>query len=320
MLLGGLFRAEFAIEHCDVQRQPGPQQPSPVAGSVHDAADAGFSFQSTYTWAKAMQIPGSGYTDPLQRNLDRRRGQEAPHSFRMNGTIELPIGPNKLLFANSSGWIARVIERWQTSFILNLESGSPADITGAGTMRYANGRYVATQSFQIPEGHVEWGASNGNQGRFYGDQYISVVDPQCTDRPGCPNRQPRLCLCQRQLHPQCTGGPGSGGNAGFLSPGSERSVFNRREYAGKSQAWGTGHTGTTHAVRWGAFSLDANAQKTFKLTESKQLSLRIDSTNILNHPQVAIPNFNVASTTAVFGAITGKTGTRTFQGQVRLSF
>ena len=129
---------------------------------------AGFSFQSTYTWAKAMQIPGAGYSDPLQRNLDRRRGQEAPHSFRMNGQIELPIGPNKLLFGNTSGWIARAIEGWKTSFILNLESGSPADITGAGTMRYANGRYVATGPFPDSGRTGRMGRFQRKPGRFYG--------------------------------------------------------------------------------------------------------------------------------------------------------
>ena len=43
----------------------------------------------------------------------------------MNGTIELPIGPNKLLFGNTTGWVARLLERWQTSFIFNGASGTP---------------------------------------------------------------------------------------------------------------------------------------------------------------------------------------------------
>jgi hypothetical protein len=72
---------------------------------------------------------------------------------------------------------------------------------------------------------------------------------------------------------------------------------------------------------WGQFSFDANAQKTFRLTESKQLSIRIDATNVLNHPQPAIPNFGPDN----FGTITGfqgnaKTGSRVFQAQARLTF
>lgn len=281
--------------------------------------NGGFSFQSTYTWAKAMQIPGSGYSDPLQRNLDRRRGQEAPHSFRMNGTIELPFGPNKLLFGNSSGWIARAIEKWKTSFILNLESGSPADIVGAGTMRYANGRYVATGYFQIPEGHVEWGASNGNQGRFYGDTYLRVNDPQCSDSTRVAQVDSRgyafasgNCTLVALAARAPAGTPGSY----LLDPADPSSSVVNMLINPRPGELGT--LGPRTLDRWGAFSLDANAQKTFTITESKQLSLRIDANNILNHPQVAIPNTNVGVGT--FGSIVGKTGGRTVQGQLRVTF
>ena len=72
----------------------------------------------------------------------------------------------------------------------------------------------------------------------------------------------------------------------------------------------------------GQFSLDANIQKRFRLTESKQLSLRIDTTNVLNHPTPGVPNYFVGG--GIFGEMgqitTGKSGGRTFQGQVRLTF
>ena len=79
-----------------------------------------------------MQLAGTGYTDPLMPGpRSPVRGVDNLHSLRMNGTIELPIGPNKLLFANTSGWVARAIERWQTSFILNMATGQPSSIGGA---------------------------------------------------------------------------------------------------------------------------------------------------------------------------------------------
>ena len=51
------------------------------------------------------------------------------------------------------------------------------------------------------------------------------------------------------------------------------------------------------------------------------LSIRVDATNVLNHPQPAIPNFGPTN----FGTITGaggnaKTGSRVFQAQARLTF
>ena len=92
--------------------------------------------------------------------------------------VELPIGPNKLFFANSSGWVARLIERWQTSFILNMSTGQPSSITGAGTMRYANARYVATLDWKKPEGQAEWNGPNGNTGTYFGtDNFYTARDP-----------------------------------------------------------------------------------------------------------------------------------------------
>ena len=74
---------------------------------------------------------------------------------------------------------------------------------------------------------------------------------------------------------------------------------------------------------WGQFSLDANISKSFRLSESKLITMRVDTTNVLNHPQPAIPNYTVG--TGTFGAITSgifpaKSGSRVFQGQLRFSF
>ena len=87
-----------------------------------------------------------------------------------------------------------------------------------------------------------------------------------------------------------------------------------------------GTFGARQLDSWGQVFLDANVQKSFRLTESKQLSIRIDSTNIMNHPQLATPNFTVGGT--AFGQIANKGNAifgggpvqRTFQGQLRLTF
>src|SRR5262249_6515017 len=46
-------------------------------------------------------------------------------AFRNSGTVELPFGPGKLLFNQSSGILARVFERWQISPIVSFTSGAP---------------------------------------------------------------------------------------------------------------------------------------------------------------------------------------------------
>jgi hypothetical protein len=278
---------------------------------------AGMSFQSTYSWAKSMQVGGT-FTDPLMRDLDRQRGQEGPHSFRVNGTFELPIGPNKILMGNSSGWVARLLERWQTSFILNMASGSPANITGAGNMRYANGRFVATQYWENPKGHVEWDGPGNNSGTFFGlNKYIGVPDPQCSDPAHVVQVDSRGYNFATNCGLDALAMRVPAGTAGAyeLTPGDPASSVVNMLINPMPGQFGT--LGFKTLDYWGQFNFDANAQKTFRLTESKQLTIRVDATNVLNHPQPAIPTFGPNN----FGLITGdKTGARVFQGQARLTF
>ena len=294
---------------------------------------AGFSVQTTYSYAKTMLVGsgggsglvdagsfnGAAYTDPAQRNLDRMRGPEPLHSLRSNGTFELPIGPNKLLFSNTSGWLARVIERWQTSFIVNLATGQPVSIGGAGTMRYGNPRYVVASSlFEIPKGEVKWDGPGNNTGRYFSDQFLSQVDPQCADTTQVAASLRGFCTLQSLYMKAPSGTPG----ATTTSDGILRVPVLVNPRPGE-----IGTLGHRTLDSFGTFFLDGNVQKSFRISESKTLSLRVDATNILNHPQPAGPNFTVGGTP--FGQIASKGPTifgqatpvqRNFQAQIRLSF
>jgi hypothetical protein len=252
----------------------------------------GISIQSTYSFAKSMQLQGSGYTDPRNRNLDYQRGREGPHSIRMNGTIELPIGPNKLILGSSSGLLARLIERWQTSFIFNAATGSPADITGAGTMRYGNGKMVvASPLWKIPRGSVEWGRANNTQGSFYGNPspYVSLLDPQCasslvaaTDTMGT-NLQTSCSLDSLGLIVPA-------GTAGAITLGNGNSAVYGLV---NPQPGEIGTLGAKTLSYYGQWNLNMNASKNFRISESKNLQIRIDTTNVLNHPVPNIPSFSI---------------------------
>ena len=100
----------------------------------------GSSLQATYTYSKLLT---DWYTntvvDPRNRQADYSEDYASvPYEIRANGTFELPIGPNKLLFANSSGWVARLLERWQSSIVFNYGSGQPRDTFTAQKL-YAGG-------------------------------------------------------------------------------------------------------------------------------------------------------------------------------------
>jgi hypothetical protein len=69
----------------------------------------------------------------------------------------------------------------------------------------------------------------------------------------------------------------------------------------------------------GTWRFDANLSKSFRISESKTLQLRVDTLNVLNHPQPNNPNLSITGN-APFGQITSKSGQRSFQGQLRLTF
>jgi hypothetical protein len=292
----------------------------------------GFTVQTTYSWSKSMQLGGgtgpgianpgttggSAYTDPLNRNLDRMRGIESLHSLLTNGTVALPFGPNKLFFGSTSGWVARVIEGWQSSFILNMATGQPVSISGAATTRYGNPRYVvASTLWDNPKGQAKWDGPGGATGTFFGNDYVAQKDPQCSDTTQVAASLFGFCTLNSLAKRVPAGTPGaitlSDGTTGVNvlvnpKPGEIGTLGNRSE------------------TSFGTVFLDGNIQKTFKLTESKSLSIRVDATNILNHPQLNVPNFTVGGTP--FGQIAGKGAAtfagppvqRNFQGQVRFTF
>jgi hypothetical protein len=67
-------------------------------------------------------------------------------------------------------------------------------------------------------------------------------------------------------------------------------------------------------------NLDANLSKTFRIDESKSLQIRVDATNILNHPNWNEPTLNIQSSN--FSRTTGKggPGNRVLQAQARVTF
>ena len=163
-----------------------------------------------------------------------------------------------------------------------------------------------TSDWKLPHGHAAWNGPNGT-GTYYGTNYVNQRDPQCLD----------TSVVAASLSGVCTLSALAVNNGGTLvnvlvnpKPGE------------------IGNLGNRTLDGPGIFYLDGNLSKTFRITETKQLSIRLDATNILNHPQLMAPNFTVG-TPAAFGNIAGKGTTifgqatpvqRNFQGQLRLTF
>ena len=276
---------------------------------------AGLNFQATYSWAKSMELQDDDWTDPLNRDADYRlASNHIPHDFRMNGTFELPIGPNRLLFGNSSGPIARIIEGWRMSWTYNIRSGSPATIE-AQDMLYNDGTPDVVGPWNVRGGKVIWGQDIGAAnlgGTYFGPvgTYQVVTDPQCA--PG--GILDYTDAMNFSIRGECASGlsaiADSSGRILLQNPlPGRRGTLGQRTITGP-RVW----------------RLDGSMSKTFRISESKQVQLRFDATNVLNHPDPfvatgnnATPEYDINSDN--FGTI-GEKGTqrRSFQGQLRFSF
>src|SRR4029434_3921725 len=306
----------------------------------------GISSETTYTWSKLLGDMPGGWNDPLHRRLDYTMPfQNATHDFRFNSVLELPIGPNKFLLGNSSGWLARVVERWQTGLIFNWASGNPRTVP-AGATTYAGGqntldvgqrRAMIVSPLYNPSmsGHVQW---KGDSGLYYGDNWVRVVDPQCqvmnvTDSMGYNLFTDNCC----DVHEAAL----------THSMGYNLFTDNRCDLSALALKNGDGTTGPillqnplpgqmgNHPLSLsenGKWRFDANLSKTFRISESKSVQIRFDAVNVLNHPDLTqvepltVVLGNINADTQEFGRILTKQGLgagsapRSFNGSIRINF
>src|SRR5262249_38077286 len=122
------------------------------------------------------------YTTPVNRHADYSLQTDTRvHDFRTNGTFALPIGPDKLFFGKTSGTVARLIEGWQTGWIVNLNTGAPMTIT-ANTSLDENGRPDIVGPFPIKDAHVTFNGTAAAKGSYWKPgTFGTVKDPQCVN-------------------------------------------------------------------------------------------------------------------------------------------
>jgi hypothetical protein len=213
------------------------------------------------------------------------------HDFRTNGTYVLPIGPDKLLFGKTHGWVARTIEGWQTSFIANMTSGRPVNVTGGNTL-YANGVPDVVGAFPTKSfGQMQW---NGAAGNYFGNRFNQVRDPQCAQ-------------VAAELTPYCT--------LQAVTDAKTGQIVLQNARPGRR-----GNLGLTTMELPGTWALDAALTKAIKISETKRFQLRMDATDVLNHPDMGTPTLDMNATNP-FGSVQAKgTQHRQFKAQLRLDF
>jgi hypothetical protein len=274
----------------------------------------GLSMTGTYTWSRLLSLAASGHTDMRDRAADYMLGtNHITHDLRLNGTFELPIGPNKLLLSNSSGWLARLVERWQASFIFNGFSGRPVSITGTQTMWNGSNPDVVGP-WNVRSGHTEWGrtvSATQTGGAFFGipSPFAKVQDPQCA--PGGPLDRTDL------MGTNLTADPTSYCTLDALADASTGQILLQNAKPGTRGTLGS----NTFQTR-GVWSFDGAMSKAFQLTETIAAQIRVDATNILNHPIPNDPTLSINSNEP-FGNQNGKSqfsNPRAFRATLRVTF
>jgi hypothetical protein len=102
----------------------------------------GLSFQGSYVWSKSLANgPTNSSTSVAQattlRNLSIDKvasGFDFRHAIKTNWIYELPFGPGRH-FAGSGGnpIVRKVLEGWETTGVIRVQSGAPFFINGLGT-------------------------------------------------------------------------------------------------------------------------------------------------------------------------------------------
>jgi hypothetical protein len=286
-----------------------------LQGQVTLRPTQGLNFQATYTWSRNLGMLGT--TDPINRAADYGiLGQHRSHMLTTYGTYNLPLGPNGYLFRDSSGWVKKLVEGWQMSWISSVTSGLPDSVGTVQSMWGGSGvDLVRPDLFDTKGGHITWehGAASG---LFYGTQYVQVTDPRCD-------------TLASSLQSNCRD------NLKALALASDPSVIvfqkaepGRRGNFERNQLTGPG--------RW---SLDMALSKNIEFMEGKSINFRVDVNNIFNHPTPTNsdpnssggatynyrdywwtnPNFDLNSSDP-FGFIQYKAGHRVFSAKIRVSF
>jgi len=124
----------------------------------------GFQFGSSYTFSKTMNYgdnSDSGLTFNWIGALDRNRavaGFDRTHNFQLSFLAESPFGPNQRW--GHSGFSRRALGGWQLNAIFSAYSGTPFQVTAAGTSLNAPGNTQLADQV-LPEVRILGGAGRG---------------------------------------------------------------------------------------------------------------------------------------------------------------
>jgi hypothetical protein len=262
----------------------------------------GWTLLSNYTLSRTLgDLEGNtqsllqSYRTSRNRHIEKHLLDfHATHVFRNSGEWELPFGPNRKFLSGSKGTLAQVIGGWQIGAIFNVFSGPPISFSsGIGSFnQFGYDTPVLVGALPKSTGHV----TRTENGVLYFANLQQVSDPAIA------NLTTSQTLRARSLMKAIADSTGrviavnpAPGSIGTLSP---------------SYLQGPGY-----------FRFDVDLIKTFRIRENKELVVRGDAINVLNHEAFDNPITDINSTD--FGRITQTSpvsGPRIIALSMRLNF
>jgi hypothetical protein len=147
----------------------------------------GLNFQATWTWSR--NLSNSGWTNYLGDRYEDRdyalSGQHRSHTLNTYGSYELPFGPRGFFFRDASGFVKKIVEGWQLSWVTQMSSGSPSSLTGQNTMwsnSYPN--LVRPDLWDNKAGNTGKWDFERNEGWYFGRKYARTLDTNICREPG----------------------------------------------------------------------------------------------------------------------------------------
>jgi hypothetical protein len=221
----------------------------------------GIYFQSTYTWSKNMGNSGGLSPDP--RDLSTGyivQGVNRPHNWVTYGTFDFPFGPGRPVGGSTKGAVSRIIGGWQLGWITTVQSGAPLALT-ANCGLYGNCTPDLVNGGIDPKSVAFSWPNNAANGSLFANRYTFTRDPQCTDTNIVASGLTSLCTLQAVVD-------STNGNIVLKNP-----------LPGKMGM--LGYNTYRNLTRW---NVDLSVSKSVAITEGTSFRLRVDVTNVFNHP------------------------------------
>ncbi len=235
----------------------------------------GFQLQGNYVWSKVLsdaqgdqQTNFEPFLDINNTKIERSRvnGSDIRHVIKLNGFYQLPFGAGKK-FNPSNKIVQRIVGGWNLGAIMTEQSGTPFGVlSGRGTLNRAarSGNETANTNMTGDQLNQLFGLQMTGSGPVFVQPSVKGTDGRAVAADGAA--------------------PFSG--QVFFQPGAGTIGQLQRNYF--SGPW--------------VFDMDAKLSKVTTIKEKHTLELRMDATNIFNHPTWFIGNQTITSTT--FGKIT----------------